>query len=173
MCTFIGKVTARRIVLIQGTPCCLRVEDIQAINPKISRANGWEELPIDVGGWNWPEWTHWTLHKKDGRLPHNLPRTRDDGRKVAWLDLSEDIQRHIPSHPVAALTYRRRTIHFWNWDTLRVLRAYVADSQRKPQKYPGYERYLSVVPKEFLRAHDRPKVLKKLDAKLAAEARSV
>ena len=139
------------------------MEEIQEINPKYSRLNGCEEIPIDEIIADLPEWTHCTYYKENGHLPSNLPLSTEDGRRLVWLDLEEDVRMHFPSDPVATLSYRSVVIHFRSWDHLKTLRASIEDKLRNVNSYPGYERYLQMIPTRFLRARDRSKVIKLLD----------
>lgn len=163
MCTLVGKHTPGKLVVIANTPCCIAVEEIEALNPKYSRANGWTEIAIDEIAGDLPGWTHWTLYKSNGRLPPGLPLTTDDGRRLVWIDLDEDVCRHFPDDPVAALTYRGTTIHFRTREHLTTLRDFVQEKLRNPAAYEGFERYLQMIPTRFLRATDRTKVVKQLD----------
>jgi hypothetical protein len=173
MCTLVGKLTHSKLIVIGGTPCCLQVEEIQAINPKISRDNGWEEIHVDEIVADLPAWTHWTFYKEKGHLPANLPQTTPDGRRLVWIDLEEDVRMHFPEEPVAQFTYRGATIHFRDWDRVKVLRSFVADTLRRISRYPGHERFLRMIPSAFLGQTDRSKVVKKLDRLLKEHNKSV
>lgn len=163
MCTLVGKKTSSKVVVIVNTPCCLFVEDLEAINPKISRKNGWEEIAAGAGtGVDLPEWARLTFYKENGNLPKEVLTTRPDGKRLVRLELEEAVQLRYPVKPVATFTYRGRTLHFWDWNRVRALLSYVSDNLRKVSNYPEQERFLKMVPTTFLRAPDRPKVIKKL-----------
>lgn len=140
MCTFIAKVTDSRVTILRG-PCCMSVEEIQALCPKISRANGWDEYSVDEG------------------VPERPTKI--------VVDLARDVLERLPISPVAELTYRKQTLHFRSKEQVRVVRSYIAATLRNARNYPPYKRYLECLPKHFLAKHDRAKVLKRLDALLA------
>jgi len=135
MCTQIAKVTKNRITIIDG-PCCMTVEDIEEVCPKISRKNGWQEY--NVGG-------------------------QPFGLKNIHISLDDDILARFPVEPVATLTYRGQVLHFRIVNQIRVVRSYIADLIRDPRKYSGYRNYLMALPSAFLGRHDRHKVTKRID----------
>ncbi|MEI6807990.1 MAG: hypothetical protein WCN95_04650 [bacterium] len=135
MCTLIAKVTKNTVTILDG-PCCMSVEDIAVLCPKISRKNGWKEYGVD---------------------------TYPQRQKTVRISLDDDVLSRHPVAPIAVFSYRKGLLHFRSVDQIRIVRSYIADTLRSPRKYPGHERYLMTLPKPFLGSHDRPKVLKRMD----------
>ena len=162
MCTLIGKRTSRKLVIIGNTPCCLAVEQIEVINPKYSRDNGWEEILVDDIVGDLPEWTHWTHYQPNRRLPADLPLTTSEGQQIVWIDMDEDVRRHVPEDPIGSISHKGHTLHFRDWERVHVLHSYVCDTLRKPGSYPGNELYLRMIPAVFLGKSARKKVAIKL-----------
>lgn len=141
MCSIIAKVTPTRVVILDG-PCCMRVEDIERLCPKISRANGWGEYYLT-----------------------EVPRRPNEYR----ISLAGDIAARLEGSPVVTFIYRGATLHFRNAAQLHVVRNYIADKLRKPRRYSGYERYLRALPAKVLASRARRQVLSRLDALLAKQ----
>ncbi len=139
------------------------VEEIELINPKISRKNGWNEFSRDNLGGCFPDWVDSVLHSKNCKIPEGIHPETSDGKKIVWIDMDADVRMHFPKEPVAELAVGKITIHFRDWERVEVLKAFVADSIRKKEHYPKHIHFLRMIPTVFLLKKNRAAVIKKLD----------
>ena len=163
MCTRIGKKTSTTFTILGGTPCCMDVEEIEAINPKINRKNGWEEFSMDELGGKYPDWVDSIWYNPNSKIPEGLRPETIDGQKIVWIDMDEDVRMHLPKDPVAELTLGIITIHFRDWERVEVLRDFVSDKLRKKECYPNHVHFLRMIPTVFLLKKNRYKVIKNLE----------
>ena len=172
MCTRIGKRTSTTFTILGGTPCCMDVEEIEAINPKISRKNGWEEFSMEELDGEYPGWIENIQHSQNGKIPKGPHPKTTGGQKIIWIDMAKGVRMHYPKDPVAEITLGKISIHFRDWWRVEVLRAFVSDKLRKKESHPNYVHFLRMIPTVFLLKKNRDKVIKKLE-KLLEEKNAI
>lgn len=95
MCTLIAKESATRLVVLEGLPCCLSVEDVTPAIPKVRRENGWFELFVGAIGRAVPAWAAWLEGESKEKAIHDqVPRCR--GKAVRFFDVSKRWQASVP-----------------------------------------------------------------------------
>lgn len=141
MCTWIVKERSDAVLWLTGIHCCMSVEDIEAVAPDISRANGWREAFVE---------------------------SRFEGKRIIYVPLGDEaVCRLNGTKPAGVLEYRGRTVHFINRERIETARAYIAARVRRAADFPQHQGFLENLPAEFLKASARDRVLRLLDRVLA------
>ena len=137
MCTWIMKIRGDTVLRLQGIHCCMSVEEVQEFAPEISRANGWEEILV----------------------------TEDfEGQSVVSVPLPDDVICRLGERePVGKLEHRGRTIHFMSQERISATREYIASKLRKATDFNEHRGFLENLPKEFLKASSRDRIVRLLD----------
>ncbi|MGV3524794.1 MAG: hypothetical protein ACO1RX_11230 [Candidatus Sericytochromatia bacterium] len=167
MCTWIAKETDEHLTVLRGPTCCLPVEALEAIHPKISRANGWNEIYVGRFDTVLPPWTGWLTSEQKQYLPAELRARTEDGKKLIFLDIEDDLLALLPAAPIAELDYRGTLLHFAERGHIVALRDFIASGARQAEGFGSYARYLQHLPKGILGKADRPKVVRRLEKLLA------
>jgi hypothetical protein len=148
MCTWVSKVRGNTVLRLQGIHCCMSVEDVQAVAPEISRANGWQEMSV-------------------GAAP---------GENEVWVALGDEaVCRLNHLRPAGVLEYRGRTVHFISRERIAATRDYIAARVRRSADFPRHREFLENLPAEFIKGSARGRVVALLnrvlvEAGIAADA---
>ncbi len=140
MCTWVSKVRGNKVLRLKGIHCCMSVEVVEAVAPKICRANGWRELSVDAA----------------------------PGENEVWVALKDDAVCLLNRiQPAGVLEFRGRTVHFIDRERIAATQAYIAARDRRTADFPSHQEFLENLPAEFLKASARKRVVGLLDRVLS------
>lgn len=141
MCTWVVKERSDAVLWLTGIHCCMSVEDIEAVAPDISRANGWHEAFVE---------------------------SKFGGKRIIHVPLGDDAVCKLNRvKPAGVLEYRDRTVHFIDRERIEATRAYIAARVRRAADFPRHQGFLENLPAEFLKASARDRMVRLLDRVLA------